>query len=103
MPDTAAKPGKAFRNDADANAAIASAAKKVEATYEFPFAPHATMEPMNCTVHIRPDGAEAWVPTQGPQWALDIIAGVSKLPTDKIKVNTTLMDDGLDRRYMANY
>ena len=38
---------------------------------------HATMEPMNCTVHIRKDSAEAWVPTQGPQWALDITAGVS--------------------------
>ncbi len=73
--ENAAKPGKVVRNDGDADAAIAGAAKKVEATYEFPFAAHATMEPMNCTVHIRPDGAEAWVPTQAPQWAQDIIAG----------------------------
>ena len=73
--DNAAKPGKPYRNDGDADAAIASAPKKVEATYEFPFAAHATMEPMNCTVHIRPDSAEAWVPTQAPQWAQDIIAG----------------------------
>jgi len=101
--DNAAKPGKAFRNDGDANAAIAGAAKKIEATYEFPFAAHATMEPMNCTVHIRPDSAEAWVPTQAPQWAQDIIAGVSKLPKDKIKVNTTLMGGGFGRRYMADF
>jgi isoquinoline 1-oxidoreductase beta subunit len=101
--DNAAKPGRPYRNDGDADAAIASAAKKVDATYEFPFAAHATMEPMNCTVHIRPDGAEAWVPTQAPQWAQDVIAGVSKLPKDKIKVNTTLMGGGFGRRYMADF
>jgi isoquinoline 1-oxidoreductase subunit beta len=101
--DNAVKPGKPFRNDGDADAAIASTFKKVEATYEFPFAAHATMEPMNCTVHIRPDSAEAWVPTQAPQWAQDIIAAVSKLPKDKIKVNTTLMGGGFGRRYMADF
>jgi isoquinoline 1-oxidoreductase subunit beta len=101
--DNASRPGKPYRNDGDADAAIASAAKKVDATYEFPFAAHATMEPMNCTVHIRPDGAEAWVPTQAPQWAQDIIAGVSKLPRDKIRVNTTLMGGGFGRRYMADF
>jgi len=101
--DNAGRPGKPYRNDGDADAAIASAAKKVDATYEFPFAAHATMEPMNCTVHIRPDGAEAWVPTQAPQWAQDIIAGVSKLPRDKIRVNTTLMGGGFGRRYMADF
>jgi isoquinoline 1-oxidoreductase beta subunit len=99
----AGKPGKPYRNDGDADAAISSAARKVDATYEFPFAAHATMEPMNCTVHIRPDSAEAWVPTQAPQWAQDIIAGVSKLPKDKIKVNTTLMGGGFGRRYMADF
>ena len=101
--DNASKPGKPYRNDGDADAAIASASKKVDATYEFPFAAHATMEPMNCTVHIRPDSAEAWVPTQAPQWAQDIIAGVSKLPKDKIKVSTTLMGGGFGRRYMADF
>jgi len=101
--DNAAKPGKPYRNDGDADAAIASAPKKIDATYEFPFAAHATMEPMNCTVHIRPDSAEAWVPTQAPQWAQDIIAGVSKLPKEKIKVNTTLMGGGFGRRYMADF
>jgi Aerobic-type carbon monoxide dehydrogenase, large subunit CoxL/CutL homologs len=101
--DNAGQPGKIVRNDGDADSAVASAAKKVEATYEFPFAAHATMEPMNCTVHIRPDSAEAWVPTQAPQWAQDTIAGVSKLPKDKIKVNTTLMGGGFGRRYMADF
>jgi isoquinoline 1-oxidoreductase beta subunit len=101
--ENAAKPGKAVRNEGDADAAIAGAAKKVEATYEFPFAAHATMEPMNCTVHIRPDGAEAWVPTQAPQWAQDIIVGISKLPRESVIVHTTLMGGGFGRRYMGDF
>jgi isoquinoline 1-oxidoreductase beta subunit len=101
--ENAAKPGKVVRNDGDADAAVASAAKKVEAIYELPFAPHATMEPMNCTVHIRPDGAEAWVPTQAPQWAQEVIAGVSKLPLEKVVVHTTLMGGGFGRRYQADF
>ena len=101
--ENAAKPGKVIRNDGDADQAIAGATKKVEATYEFPFAAHATMEPMNCTVHIRPDGAEAWVPTQAPQWAQDIIVGISKLPREKVIVNTTLMGGGFGRRYMGDF
>ncbi len=67
--DNATKPGKIVRNDGDADAALSGAAKKIEATYEFPFAAHATMEPMNCTVYIQADHAEAWIPTQAPQWA----------------------------------
>jgi CO/xanthine dehydrogenase Mo-binding subunit len=101
--ENAGKPGKTVRNDGDADAAISSAPKKVAATYEFPFAAHATMEPMNCTVYIRPDSAEAWVPTQAPQWAQDVIAGVSKLPKEKITVHTTLMGGGFGRRYMADF
>jgi isoquinoline 1-oxidoreductase subunit beta len=101
--DNAAKPAKALRNDGDADAALAKSAKKIETTYEFPFAPHACMEPMNCTVHIRPDGAEAWVPTQAPQWAQDVIAGVSGLPHESVVVHTTLMGGGFGRRYQADF
>jgi isoquinoline 1-oxidoreductase subunit beta len=99
----AAQPGKVVRNDGDADAAISSATKKADVVYEFPFAAHATMEPMNCTVHIRPDGAEAWVPTQAPQWAQDVIAGVSGLPRESVIVHTTLMGGGFGRRYMGDF
>jgi isoquinoline 1-oxidoreductase subunit beta len=101
--ENASKPGKVVRNEGDADAALKVAEKKVEATYEFPFAAHACMEPMNCTVHIRPDGAEAWVPTQAPQWAQDIIVGVSKLPRESVIVHTTLMGGGFGRRYQGDF
>jgi isoquinoline 1-oxidoreductase beta subunit len=101
--ENGAKPGKIVRNEGDADSAASSAAKKVEAAYELPFAAHACMEPMNCTVHIRPDGAEAWVPTQAPQWAQAVIAKVSGLPPEKVNVHTTLMGGGFGRRYQADF
>jgi isoquinoline 1-oxidoreductase beta subunit len=99
----AAKPGKVVRNDGDADSALASSPQKIEAAYELPFAPHACMEPMNCTVQIRPDGAEAWVPTQAPQWAQGVIAEAAKLPPEKVIVHTTLMGGGFGRRYQADF
>jgi isoquinoline 1-oxidoreductase subunit beta len=101
--ENAAKPGRILRNDGDADAALASAVKKLEAVYELPFAAHVCMEPMNCTVHIRPDSAEAWVPTQGPQWAQGVIAEIAKLPPEKVTVHTTLMGGGFGRRYQADF
>jgi isoquinoline 1-oxidoreductase beta subunit len=98
-----AKPGKIVRNDGNADSVFASSAKTIEAAYEFPFAAHACMEPMNCTVHIRPDGAEAWVPTQAPQWAQGVIAEAAKLAPEKVIVHTTLMGGGFGRRYQADF
>ncbi len=99
----AAKSGKVVRNDGDADSVLSSSSKKIEAAYELPFAAHACMEPMNCTVHIQPDGAEAWVPTQGPQWAQGVIAEAAKLPPEKVIVHTTLMGGGFGRRYQADF
>jgi len=80
----AAKPGKVVRNEGAADSVLASSPKKIEAVYELPFAAHACMEPMNCTVQIRSDGAEAWIPTQAPQWAQGVIAEAAKLPPEKV-------------------
>ncbi len=101
--DNATKPGKIVRNDGDADTALSGAAKKIEAAYEFPFAAHATMEPMNCTVYIQADHAEAWIPTQAPQWAQGVIAQTAKLPPEKVIVHTTLMGGGFGRRYQADF
>ncbi|WP_163361108.1 hypothetical protein, partial [Escherichia coli] len=52
--------GAVARNEGDAAKALAGAAKRIEAIYQLPFLAHATMEPMNCTVHVRPDGCDIW-------------------------------------------
>jgi isoquinoline 1-oxidoreductase beta subunit len=101
--DNASKPGKPTVSQGDVDAALAAASKKVDVVYELPFAAHACMEPMNCTVQIGPDRAEAWIPTQAPQWAQDIIAGVTKLPHESVNVHTTLMGGAFGRRYQADF
>src|SRR5438046_9409839 len=57
----AAKPGRVLRNEGDADSALGSSAKKIEVVYELPFAQHACMETMNCTVQDRPYCAHASV------------------------------------------
>src|SRR6202022_4095624 len=49
------KPGTVAQNIGDTDKAMRGAATKIEAIYQVPFLAHATMEPMNCTVHVRKD------------------------------------------------
>jgi isoquinoline 1-oxidoreductase subunit beta len=58
------------RKDGDVDAALAQAAKRVEAEYTAPYLAHATMEPQNCTAHVTPDKVEVWAPTQSGEGAL---------------------------------
>ncbi len=78
-------------------------AKRVEAIYEFPYLAHATMEPMNITVHARSGEAEVWAPTQSPDWVQRTVAKILDLKPEKVTVHTTLMGGGFGRRYMADY
>ena len=58
--DDAGKPGLPATSKGDADAALAQAAKIVEAEYEFPYLAHAAMEPMNCLVKLSSDRCEIW-------------------------------------------
>lgn len=58
--DSASKPGLPAASKGDADAALAKAAKVVEADYEFPYLAHAAMEPMNCLVKLSSDRCEIW-------------------------------------------
>jgi isoquinoline 1-oxidoreductase beta subunit len=99
----ASKPGKRIRNDGNVDEALPSSAKRVEAVYEFPHLAHATMEPMNITVHARAGEAEVWAPTQSPDWVQRTVAKLLDLPSQKVIVHTTLLGGGFGRRYMADY
>src|SRR5262249_59824409 len=71
------------RKNGDARKAIETAAKKLEAVYGTPFLAHATMEPMNATVRLSADKAEAWVPTQNAEASLAALPAASAVPRAK--------------------
>src|SRR5258705_3017363 len=71
---------------------------KVEAIYQVPFLAHATMEPMNCTVHVRQDSCEVWVGSQVMARAQAAVAKTTGLPLDKVVVHNHLIGGGFGRR-----
>jgi isoquinoline 1-oxidoreductase beta subunit len=92
------KPGSVAQNIGDTDKAMASAVTRVEATYQVPFLAHATMEPMNCTVHVRKDGCEVWVGNQVLARAQAAAAKTAGLPLDKVVVHNHLIGGGFGRR-----
>jgi isoquinoline 1-oxidoreductase subunit beta len=91
-------PGAVAQNIGDVDKAMASAVTKLEATYQVPFLAHATMEPMNCTVHVRKDGCEVWVGSQVVARAQAAAAKTAGLPLDKVVVHNHLIGGGFGRR-----
>ena len=81
--------GAVAQSVGDAAAAFETAATKVEAVYETPFLAHATMEPINCTVHVRSDGCDVWVGSQVVTRAQATAAEVTGLPLDKVRCTTS--------------
>ena len=92
------KPGAMARHDGDAAAAIAGAARKIEAVYEQPFLAHAAMEPMNCTVHMTRDGCEIWVGTQVPGMTQAAVMKVTGLPRERVRIHNHLLGGAFGRR-----
>jgi CO/xanthine dehydrogenase Mo-binding subunit len=95
--------GVTARKDGDPVTALAGAAKKVEAVYESPFLAHVTMEPMNCTVHVRKDECEVWTGSQVLSRAQATAAEVTGLPLEKVVVHNHLLGGGFGRRLEVDY
>ena len=72
--------------------------EKVEAAYELPFLAHATMEPLNCTVHLKPDSCEIWTGTQVMTRVQSEVAKAAGLSVDKVTVNNHLLGGGFGRK-----
>jgi isoquinoline 1-oxidoreductase beta subunit len=97
--------GVVGRSDGDVAKAMAGAARRVEAVYEVPFLAHATMEPVNCTVHVRPNGGgcDIWVGTQVPTFTRTAAAKLTGLPQAKVQVHNHLLGGGFGRRLEVDF
>jgi isoquinoline 1-oxidoreductase beta subunit len=103
LADAAAQPGPVARKEGDVNAGLASEATKVEIDYEVPFLAHATMEPQNCTAHVRTDRCDVWAPTQAQTSSQATAARITGLGTDSVFIHTTFLGGGFGRRFEADF
>jgi isoquinoline 1-oxidoreductase subunit beta len=94
--------GAVAQNIGDVDKAMASAATKVEALYQLPFLAHATMEPMNCTVHLRKDECEIWIGSQAVARVQAMAAKAAGLSPEKVIVHNHLLGGGFGRRLEAD-
>lgn len=98
-----AQPAYVGNKNGDVKAAIAGAAKKVEAVYNYPYQNHATMEPMNATALYTPDKCEVWCGTQNGEAAFAAVLEASGLPAEKCDVHKVMLGGGFGRRGQTDY
>jgi isoquinoline 1-oxidoreductase beta subunit len=98
-----AQPAFIGNKSGDAKAAIAGAAKKVEAVYNYPYQNHATLEPLNATALYTADKCEVWCGTQNGEAAFAATLEASGLPADKCDVHKQMVGGGFGRRGQTDY
>lgn len=85
-------------SNGDAKAALAGAARRIEAVYSYPHQNHATMETMNATARWTPERCEVWTPTQNGEAALAAAAEAAGLPPAQCEVYKLHLGGGFGRR-----
>jgi isoquinoline 1-oxidoreductase beta subunit len=96
--DLVEKPGAVAKTGGTGEAALTTAAKKVEAVYEAPYLAHAPMEPHTCVADVKAESCEIWVGDQIPGIAHSNAVRVSGLTADKVKIHTMYMGGGFGSR-----
>lgn len=97
------QPAYVGNKNGDVKAAIAGAARKVEAVYNYPYQNHATMEPMNATALYTADKCEVWCGTQNGEAAFAAVLEASGLPAEKCDVHKVMPGGGFGRRGQTDY
>ncbi|MDW9492761.1 molybdopterin-dependent oxidoreductase [Sinorhizobium meliloti] len=98
--DLAGKTPAAFaRKDGDTDAAFTSAAKVIEATFEFPYLAHAALEPLNAVARRNDDGTiEIWGGHQLPDVYQNLASEIAGVPVEKVRLNVMKTGGSFGRR-----
>jgi len=96
-------PAYVGNENGDAKAALGNAVKKIEASYNYPYQNHATMEPLNATALYTSDKCEVWCGTQNGEAAFAATLEASGLPADKCDVHKQILGGGFGRRGQTDY
>jgi len=95
--------GLIAKSTGDVKSGLSQSDRNIEATYILPYLAHVTMEPMNCTAHVREDQCEIWVPTQNQTGVLAMAEKITGFQRDRIQVHTTYLGGGFGRRAFTDY
>ena len=90
--------GADARHDGNVDAAMPTAAKVIEATYDVPIIAHAPMEPLNAIAHVQADRVDVWVGTQNADAALAFAAQASGVKPENVFIHNTFSGGGFGRR-----
>lgn len=85
----------------DVDAALAAAARRIEAEFEVPHLAHATMEPQTCTALIRDGRADVWAPTQNGEGTTAVVAAALGIAPSQVFVHKLHLGGGFGRRGLA--
>jgi isoquinoline 1-oxidoreductase beta subunit len=99
----AAPPATAVRKYGDVDAALKSSAKVVEATYEFPFIAHATLEPQGATAHWKDGKLEMWTTSTLPGNGQELIAKSLGIKESDITTHMVRGGGSFGRRLQNDY
>ncbi|GAA4451100.1 xanthine dehydrogenase family protein molybdopterin-binding subunit [Nibrella saemangeumensis] len=100
----ASQPVAPYNTIGDFKAAYEAAPKKLEGFYETPFMAHAPMEPEVAVAHVKDDGTcEIWAPVQGPDAAIQQVAGYLKIPNENVKVNVPFLGGAFGRKAYLDF
>ncbi len=91
------------RTDGDIKKAFAQADGTLERTYEAPFLPHNTLEPMNFFANVEDDKVELVGPIQTPQGTQGRIARLLKRDGAQVTLDMTRMGGGFGRRLYGDF
>jgi len=96
--DLAKTPGAAARKDGDTMQGFKGTHKSISAEYELPYLAHATMEPLNVVVDLKPDHCSIWTGTQAQTMDRAMAAKTAGLKPEQVEIHTTFLGGGFGRR-----